>query len=200
MATLASTGSSTSGNGNSSSSRHSSTINGPLNVDAPIPPRLRGSPLLAQATGASISTSTSRSTSSSSVPLVGNFMVGPTHAHSHHPLLMAKSKQSYGGSGGGNGSSGAFIISDGAPSQSLASVKANMGGLTGINPNSRTITGTGNGTGPWLDFAELSLPPSSQSSLRLLPPMNVNPSSQARISGSSSTSSLSSSSMVGTRS
>ena len=33
----------------SASRKRSSSINGPLNVDAPVPPRLRGSPFLAQA-------------------------------------------------------------------------------------------------------------------------------------------------------
>jgi len=50
------------------SRRRPSTINSPLNVDAPVPPRLRGSPLLAQAS-TTVSTSKAKPSSSSYTPL-----------------------------------------------------------------------------------------------------------------------------------
>jgi len=53
------------------SRRRPSPINGPLNVDAPVPPRLRGSPLLAQAsaTVSTVSTSKAKPSPSSYTPL-----------------------------------------------------------------------------------------------------------------------------------
>ena len=52
----------------STTRKHSNSINGPLNVDAPVPPRLRGSPFLAQAGVSSAPISKPSSSLSSSNP------------------------------------------------------------------------------------------------------------------------------------